>query len=429
MDYTPHLKACPLAEVHRRLDHVHKHWHQAFDNYFNPEEFLFAAQSCIQTLRTVTFLLQSKKRELEGFDKWYEPWRTRMREDEIMRWSVVARNQIEKQGDLETESTVSAEIVASHLDELPIAKVSTSICDAVDDIFSNVPRALLRDHILEHGTLKVERRWVESNLPHVEVLEATAHVYGFLSLIISDAHRAFGLPTFDQIQIDHEGDVEVLNADRPHLNGRLPCMVALSEHRSIHVSLKTGEEVGFVRYVHSPTEEHLLAAAEKYGLDTTAKEGHLDDHSIEILATHFFDMARTVFIKDGYHVFMALLIGPGNTAVPMELRTAERSDKYLMMRIVADEVERSGADAVIFINEVWRAAFDPGNPYRHAGDAPEKKEFLVLTAASATEEGLTLSAEIIRDGALISLGETDATPLQGGENFLGPILQVWRQRS
>ena len=66
-----HNEDCPLTEVHRRMDDAHRLWHQALDSYFDPDAFRVALQSCIQALRTVTFLLQYQKRRIPDFDAWY----------------------------------------------------------------------------------------------------------------------------------------------------------------------------------------------------------------------------------------------------------------------------------------------------------------------------------------------------------------------
>src|SRR5258708_6216246 len=109
---------CPLRPVHRRMDDAHRLWHQALTAYFYPEEFRVAIQNCVQTLRTVTWLLQNRKADIPHFTTWYAPWQDRMRADAVLRWLVDARNRIEKQGDLAAHSTVHAAVVASYRDEL-----------------------------------------------------------------------------------------------------------------------------------------------------------------------------------------------------------------------------------------------------------------------------------------------------------------------
>lgn len=78
MSTEQHPNACPLSSVDRRLDDVHRQWHQAEGAYFDPEQFRVAIQTAIQTLRTVTFILQNKKGEIPDFEVWYGGWQERL---------------------------------------------------------------------------------------------------------------------------------------------------------------------------------------------------------------------------------------------------------------------------------------------------------------------------------------------------------------
>ncbi len=147
--------ACPLSAVDRRLDDAHRLWHQAERAYFDPEEFRVAIQGAIQTLRTVTFILQKNKAVIPDFDAWYDPWQERLKGDVLMRWMVEARNKIEKQGDLEAQSIVRAEVIASHLNEGPRIEVPAHLFDGVKKIFRMVPRGALGNHIVRTGLLPV----------------------------------------------------------------------------------------------------------------------------------------------------------------------------------------------------------------------------------------------------------------------------------
>ena len=64
---------CPLAAVDQRLDDLHRLWHQAADAYFDPDAFRVAIQSAIQTMRSVTFILQKNKAIIPDFDRWQLP--------------------------------------------------------------------------------------------------------------------------------------------------------------------------------------------------------------------------------------------------------------------------------------------------------------------------------------------------------------------
>jgi hypothetical protein len=159
------MQTCPLLAVDRRLEDVHRQWHQAERSYFEPENFRLAIQSAIQTLRTVTFVLQNNKRLIPTFDQWYEEWRLRLHDDPMMRWMVEARNRIEKQGDLAALSFVKAEIVASYL-KGPSIEVPAELRDDPMQLvlkIRNDPAILA--HVVNHGSLRIQRRWIENRFP------------------------------------------------------------------------------------------------------------------------------------------------------------------------------------------------------------------------------------------------------------------------
>src|SRR5690554_5645236 len=87
-----------------RLMQMRQLWEDAAQNYFDPTRFMLALQNCITTSRTVTFILQSHKSEIQNFEGWYKPHQERWKLDPIMCWARDARNSIEKRGDLETYS-------------------------------------------------------------------------------------------------------------------------------------------------------------------------------------------------------------------------------------------------------------------------------------------------------------------------------------
>jgi hypothetical protein len=62
---------CPLAAIDRRLADAHRLWHQAEAAYFDPDGFRLAVQNAIQTLRSLTFIVQSHKAFIPDFIDWY----------------------------------------------------------------------------------------------------------------------------------------------------------------------------------------------------------------------------------------------------------------------------------------------------------------------------------------------------------------------
>src|SRR5215208_6335315 len=133
-------KKGPLAAVDRRLEDAHQQWHLAEQKYFDPERFRIAIQSAIQTLRTVTFILQKHKKEIPCFEVWYKKWQQRLVADPLMKWMLEARNKIEKEGDLEVHSFVRAEVIASYLNEGPKIDVAAELFDSPEVLMKALPK-------------------------------------------------------------------------------------------------------------------------------------------------------------------------------------------------------------------------------------------------------------------------------------------------
>jgi len=237
---------CPLAAVDRRLGDAHRLWHEAEAAYFDPDAFRLKSQLTIQTLRSITFILQNQKRRIPGFDEWYGTtdrdglWQKRLRDIPLMRWLKEARNKIEKQGDLEAESFVRAEIIASHLDEGPRLEVPTRLFEGPEVLLRRIPAGSVSEHERAHGSVKIERRWVESDLPEFELLDALATAYGHLSELVADAHRQMGLAP-PRTENHETGE----RFDAATLGWRLPCMIGHDQPRALLLSLSDGSRISF----------------------------------------------------------------------------------------------------------------------------------------------------------------------------------------
>lgn len=416
-------KNCPLSNVHTRMNDAHRLWHQAMDSYFDPESFRINVQNCIQALRTVTWLLQNKKAEIPDFDTWYGGWQEKMRADLIMRWLIEARNKIEKQGDLESHSELHVTIIASHADEYPIAKVQAGLFETLGEILKRVPVFVLKHQVLEHGVLKLQRRWVETNLPNNELLEALSYVYGQLSLLIDDAHKQLGLPVSELVQVEHD---EKLTFDRKGNKGRLPCMVANEGHRTLLISLKTRQPLTLVKKRIYKDEALGKKAVERYKTEEIIEKIR-SAKNLRELADAYFEKARAIFLTDGYLVPFMCFVKGSKIIDLMPFGATDKSTKYLLMRRFADEVQKNGADAVMFATELWFAPVNDKNPFSSLEDSPDKEERLGIFVCSENSEDFCLYADVIRNEDKISLSETKE--MAQVETFLFKAIQeMWSKK-
>ena len=419
--------ACPLAAVDQRLADAHRLWHQAEAAYFEPDGFRLAIQTAIQTLRTVTFILQKQKAIIPGFDQWYgtrdQPgdWQKRLGADPLMRWMIDARNRIEKQGDLESHSMVRAEIVASYFEERPRVEVPAHLFDTIEVLFRNIPATALGEHIRRHGMVRIQRRWVENTLPDYELLDAVAISYGKTAELVHDAHRQIGLDPPFTIH-DDTGESYDLRA----MNWRLPCMIAHELPRTLLISLADGSRVEF-ETKHVPINVDAASVAdliERYG-GNPFEAMQRDYKTNAELAAGYSALMRGVFLRDGYHLTMLFLFRERKLIkTPIQIVVENVQQKYAIMRQLASEVTKSGADAAMLVGEVWHTEASDLKPYERPADSQVRKEALALHMVSKAGELLDCVAEIVRDGDKISLGETMVSDAGAAFEF-APFFQAW----
>ncbi len=410
---------CPLAAVDKRLEDAHRLWHQAEQSYFDPEAFRLAAQNTIQTLRTVSFVLQNHKRTIPDFDQWYGSQQEKMRANPLLRWIVEARNKIEKQGDLESHSLVRVETIASYLDNGPSIEIPFDLFSPSTPALlrESIPKTPLGDYIVKYGSLRIQRRWVENSLPDYELLDALAIAYGHMSELVHDAHRQMSLPPPSVINCD--GTKEFTS---PMLKGRMPCMIGHHDPRSLIISLKDGKILEFERRGMISDTKIAEIASERYeiGPDNFKK----NVANIEELAAMYFQIARTLFLKDGYHIDTLLFIRDIKVISMCEIRMDNSRQNYHIMRKMADEATRIGADAAIRINEIWAAPANELSQYQRPAEYVGRKEGLALFLVGKTGHPIHFYADITRKEGKASLGDTVIH--HGGAPFIfAPFYQAW----
>jgi hypothetical protein len=406
---------CPFSSVHSRLQEAHRHWHSADTNYAEPAAFRTYLNSCIQALRNVTFVLQKHKSLLLDFEKWYSPWQISLSKDPVLRWIITARNTIVKMGDLETLSVARVSILDDYSSPEVIDFIVPSSHSSLEITESLIPRFNIPVDVIKDGIFRLERRWVASNLPDMELLDALAHAYTVLAYLVEDAHKPVNTPR------PVVGHVDILRGQR------LACMTNTDGPRSFLIRLLDGQHLT-VRKTEMPTRQlSITEAREHYGIVPIAPELlKRNPRDLRANSEFFFSIARTVMEKDGYHRSIAFLLLPNGRSQIGNFDLKDRVDKLLIWRKIASEVERLRAYAVIFISEVWTAEFDASNPTLTASDSPKREEALALDALDSTGVHVSFLARIYRTSNEVILGETqdmsDMRPL-----YLNPVCETWKR--
>jgi hypothetical protein len=411
-----------LNAVVRRLHQVNVHWHEALSVYFEPERFRIAVQNCITTARTVTFILQSHKGAIADFDNWYARWQSRFANDLVMCWAKEARNKIEKQSDLHTLSQIRAELIAGYLAHAATGWATTGIDWSIAQILRSIPPRLLDRHVIDNGVLSVERRWVDSELPDCEVLDALAHVYGQLALLVVSLHEHLGESIPEHALYRGEHLLRSLRQD-----GRLPSMDQPLEDRAVYVAIKDGSILGF-RTEFGRNDPSILRKAEKRYREIPSSKHLTDSSTLMEIANVYFHRARIVMLRDGYHQTMFIPLKGAKQIGLVVAPPKDRAAKYMIMRDIARYVRRIGADGLLHISEAWTARAEDIPRGGYPDQARNKGEKLMLNAANAEGQLLTLSAmiqrKLIKRHKVKRLGPTQT---EEGRQIIAmaPVLDVW----
>lgn len=314
---------------------AHVRWHAAADAYMDPESFRFNLNSLLESLRSVTLLLQSQKSEFADFDSWYLPLRDSMKTDPIMKWSLEARNRVVHQADLEIHSKAVVRLSRDWLNEIEsVLEVPPHYTthQTISALFASAPQPL-------EGIVSIERRWVDVELPERELLEATRHSYNRIAGVIQVAHKAAGVEACD------------LTTRKPdcvdsQLRIPLQCMHQIDENRRLVVDLDTmtqyTEGIEILRDGDIPAE----VTDEKYGRWTFS--GNAVERVPQVT-----EMAKRMLSVDKELATVAWLLRGEKPVRVFAVPMPDQRSKLIQMNRIADLIEQTNADGLVFVSESW----------------------------------------------------------------------------
>ena len=365
----------------QRLFQMRQLWEDAAKYYFDPPRFQLSLQNCIMVSRTVTFILQSNKGHVEGFEAWYDTYKARWTNDPLMCWARDARNLIEKQGDLVTHSQVRASVIAGYLNGPTTNWLPQSLFMSPEQMYQSVRAKIHDPHIVEHGTLLIERRWIDKGLPDTEVLEALSYVYS----------------QFADMMVDFM-NVNRLKAPARLVDTKPDALGALAMDRALYLSLRDGSTTGFrffKKQIDIPKKKITRLVWKRYGAGATWAKLR-DAVTFEAVARVYFENARLVLLRDGHHRGLTFLLKGTQVVQIIPSDHPTRASRYVLMRDLAKLARIEGADGVFMIAEAWLAENKDLPKSGFAVDAKRRSEALVLDAASASGDKFSMHAQFYR---------------------------------
>lgn len=169
----------------KRLRDCSIHLDSAINNYLEPDIFRINFNNFMQTARTVTFLIQKEKNELQNrfdFETWYKSYQDQWRSDTIMRWSVDTRNIIEKQADIPIYSKLEVKLALGYRSE---EDINLEI-EQDDLVFLGIQRLKnwakknLDQYNYKDSAIWIGRSWKEPKLANMDLVSAMQYVYARL---------------------------------------------------------------------------------------------------------------------------------------------------------------------------------------------------------------------------------------------------------
>lgn len=422
------MNSCHIPNTHKRLLEAHRLWHQCLSNYFDPEGFRTNLNATIQSLRNLTFALQAEQKGIPEFDEWYPTWQERIKADKVMKWLNDARVEIVHRRDLETKSIAVVKVHGYYdIAELTLNVYPFLSSEAItkytkEKILENSNQ--LQANIIEECVAVVERKWVVDDLPDWELLNAVRHCFILLCKLVNDAHNRCGAPVLSCQIID---TLHPLSEDELS-SGAYTCMQFAQNVRTSQILLSDFSTVRIKKMKLKPDEKLMMKSAKRYSLGASVFKKLDPDQDFLSYAANINNVALEVLKKDKYHRSIFFMHVPNQGWQLYSTDTADKTEKFIIMSTLAEQVKVSRADCIITINEAWISndleAIKQGIPVVETMD---RKEALQVTLASSNGIRKVFTT-LFRRSVLgkIILEETIITE-DDVLNYLQPIFKVWNE--
>lgn len=328
-----------MQKWQRRLKDLSICLNNCFETYFDPELFRLNLNQFLQTQRTVTFLIQKEKANIPEFDAWYNNFTASWHSDEIMTWAKNSRNIVEKQGDLEIYSTITVSLIFSYFEKEDIDLVVEKPSLLAYNIKKLTRFALkkLPSHLLDSSAIRITRKWISSNLPKYELLQAMQYVYArlyecckSLDLHLSISPTETKAPPLQDFQNE----------------SRFIEQIGYLKLRDLHFYRIRNKRIPLDPNFTPPTD--FSAGLEPF------KETLKDIKNIADLIAKYKPIIETMFNHSGFHMSVLKMFDENFQVIEM-LGTdfQSQSDKYIFWRQIADNIRINKPHAMIWISDLW----------------------------------------------------------------------------
>lgn len=412
------LNNCILNNVEQRWFDSWNLWISCAKTYYEPNSFRLNLNNCIQTLRSITWLLQKRKSNITGFDEWYKIWQERMKADQILKWLTDSRNIIVKEGDLSLYSKANVAIITNWF-EPPCVETEINPFTKTEDLVKEMSKNIrFRPSYLD-AILRIERKWIDSELPTKELLEALAYIFYFLTKILFDAHQS----------LIEENQIKKCSWYFANNNQKKEIYKSMNDFDWYRTSWYDLKNKIYLDAKEIPVNRKLLSlekTKERYSncLVEIKKKGKPKNFDEEV--NMYFGMAKGVLKREGHHSPMVILGYPDKSKKILALQFDNKSEKYLIIYKLVNIIKNTGAISIIYISESWLHPIDGVKYTRNGYNSLHKKEALSVSALNIKGEAIHCAVIFEKKEGKIAFKEDSQNKISNFNDFMFlPIKKLW----
>jgi len=186
---------CPIPDTHQKFKEAAYFLGRCAELYHVPSEFQFNLNAFIQSLRNITFMLQSEPNRTESFASWYESKQEEMKKNNLLRRFVQARNIVVKQCSLKARSYARSGVFEGRQIKLGMqhpVPLFTPSAWILERLKVNVGFFLDEARSQPWEQFGVHRTWIVEEIGDSEVLGLCLRSLNSIGAVIGEAHRLFG---------------------------------------------------------------------------------------------------------------------------------------------------------------------------------------------------------------------------------------------
>lgn len=189
---------CPIFDIHDKIEEAFYFLITMIENYHIPSFFRYNLNAFIQSLRSITFFIQSNKSKIYSFDSRYSEKQREMKNISLLSKISNARNYIVHERMLKSKSSVYFGLFRGRLKKInfnfeidPFAASHTLLINLIATI-----KGTILDFVGDHSAINEQyglmRTWIIDEISSNEIASECYKAYMYFVEMVGELHNMFG---------------------------------------------------------------------------------------------------------------------------------------------------------------------------------------------------------------------------------------------